>query len=72
MAEPDTIRLDHLHAIRGEMSKMADAMRTVGAEMTALRQHFSGVITLQKHGHGDLAAIKLRIDRIEKRLELTE
>jgi tetrahydromethanopterin S-methyltransferase subunit G len=40
--------------------------------MTAMRQHLSGVVTLQEHDHGDIAAIKHRLDRIERRLELAE
>jgi len=72
MAEPDNLVLEHLRAIRGDMSKMADWMHTLSAEMTAIRQHLSGVMTIQDHDHGDLAGIKLRLERIEKRLELTD
>ena len=72
MAEPDSIVLEHLWAIRGEMGKMADYMQTLSVVMTAIRQHLAGVITLQDHDHGDIAAIKHRLDRIERRLELAE
>jgi tetrahydromethanopterin S-methyltransferase subunit G len=30
------------------------------------------VVTIQDHDHGDIAEIKSRLDRIERRLELTE
>ena len=40
--------------------------------MTAIRQHLSGVVIIQEHDHGDIAAIKTRLDRIEKRLELAD
>ena len=69
MAEPDNLVL---RAIRGEMGKMADYMQTLSVEMTAIRQHLAGVVTLQDHDHGGIAAIKQRLDRIERRLELTE
>ena len=72
MAEPDTIVLEHLRAIRGDMAKMADSMRSLRVEMTALRQHLAGVVTLQEHDHGEVAAIKYRLDRIERRLELAD
>jgi hypothetical protein len=42
------------------------------AEMTAMRQHLGGVITLQEHDHGDIAALKVRVDRIERRLDLVD
>lgn len=72
MAEPDNLVLEHLRAIRGEMAKMADYMHTLSVEMTALRQHLAGVVTLQDHDHGDIAAMKHRLDRIERRLELAD
>ncbi|MEM8687949.1 MAG: hypothetical protein AAGF81_11505 [Pseudomonadota bacterium] len=64
--------LEHLKAIRADMSKMADRMDTMSAEMSAIRQHLSGVVTLQEHDHSDIASLKARLDRIEKRLELAD
>ena len=52
------------------MAKMADWMHTVSVEMTAMRQHLAGVVTIQEHDHGDIANIKTRLDRIERRLDL--
>jgi len=72
MVEPDNLMLDHLRAIRGDMSKMADWMQTMSVEMTAIRQHLAGIVTIQEHDHGDIAAIKIRLERIEKRLELAD
>jgi hypothetical protein len=72
MVEPDDLMLEHLRAIRGDMAKMADWMQTMSVEMTAIRQHLAGVVTIQEHDHGDIASIKVRLDRIEKRLELTD
>ncbi|WP_376800260.1 hypothetical protein [Candidatus Raskinella chloraquaticus] len=64
--------LEHLRAIRGDMTRLADDMRTVRSEMTALRHHVSGIVTLQEHDHTDIAALKARLERIEKRLDLVE
>ena len=72
MPERDDLMLEHLKAIRTDMSKMADKMETMSAEMTAIRQHLSGVVTLQEHDHSDIAALKARVERIEKRLELAD
>jgi hypothetical protein len=72
MADPENLVLEHLRAIRTDMSKMADWMQTLSVEMTAIRQHLSGVVTIQDHDHQDIAAIKVRLDRIEKRLELID
>ena len=72
MVEPENLVVDHLRAIRGDMAKMADWMQTRSVEMTAIRQHLAGVVTIQEHDHTDIAAIKVRLDRIEKRLELAD
>ena len=72
MAEPENLVLEHLRAIRGEMAKMADFMHTLRVEMTAIRQPLAGVVTIQEHDHGDIGSIKLRLDRIEKRLDLVD
>jgi hypothetical protein len=72
MVESESLVLEHLRAMRGDMARMADRMETMSSEMTAIRQHLAGVVTIQEHDHGDLASLKARIDRIEKRLDLVD
>ncbi len=54
----ENITLEHLRAIRSDMARMVDSMRLLGTEMTAMRQHMAGIVTIQEHDHGDLAASK--------------
>ena len=70
--EPDNLILEHLRAIRRDMAKMADRMDTMGAEITAIRQHLLGITTLQERDHSDIASLKARVDRIERRLDLVD
>jgi len=72
MVEPDSLVLEYLRAIRVDMAKMLDRMNTMSAEMTAVRQQLMGVATLVEHDHSDIAVIKTRLDRIEKRLDLVD
>ena len=72
MVEPDNLVLEYLRGIRTDLGKMADWMQTLSVEMTAIRQHLAGVVTIQEHDHTDIASIKVRLDRIEKRLELAD
>ena len=44
MVEPENLMLEHLRAIRGEMSKMADFMHAMSVEMTAVRQCLARVV----------------------------
>ncbi len=70
--DAENIVLPILRDIRGDMAKMASNMATMAAEMGAMRQHLSGITTLQDHDHGDIAELKIRLDRIEQRLELVD
>jgi len=53
-------------------AKVVNEMQTMRVEMTAMRQHMAGMMTIQEHDHIDIAGIKSRLDRIEKRLELAD
>ena len=72
MVEPDGLVPEQLRAIRGELGKVASEMQTMRVEMTAMRQFMAGMMTIQEHDHVDIAGIKTRLDRIEKRLELAD
>ena len=72
MVEPDSLVLEQLRAIGGDISKLVNEMQTMRVEMTAVRQHMAGMMTIQEHDHVDIAGIKTRLDRIEKRLELAD
>ena len=56
-AEVENLMLEHLRAIRADTAKMAEDIRGLRTEMTSMRQHMEGVV---------------RLDRIEKRLELVD
>ena len=68
--EPESLVLEHLRAIRGDIGKLAEDVMTVRVEITAMRQHMTAIMTIQELDHADIASIKVRLDRIEKRLEL--
>jgi hypothetical protein len=72
MVEPESLVLEQLRVVRGEIGKLFSEMQTMRVEMTAMRQHMAGMLTIQEHDHVDIAGIKSRLDRIEKRLELAE
>jgi hypothetical protein len=72
MVEPDNLILEQFRVVRGEIGKLFNEMQTMRVEMTAMRQHMAGMLTIQEHDHVDIAGIKSRLDRIEKRLELAE
>jgi hypothetical protein len=70
--EPDNLVLEHLRAIRGDIAKLTNWVEPMSTEMTAMRHHLFGAITTLNHDHVDIAEIKVRLDRIERRLELVD
>lgn len=72
MVEPESLVLEQLRVIRGDLGKLFSEMQTMGVEMTAMRQYVAGSLTIQEHDHVDIAGIKSCLDRVEKHLEFTE
>ena len=70
--EVENLVLEHLRAIRADMAKMAEDIRGFRTEMVSMRQPLAGIMTLQELDQTDIAAIKVRLDRIERRLELVD
>jgi hypothetical protein len=68
----ENLILEHLRSLRADMARMSDDIRVLRVETTAIRQHMAAFGTLQEQDHTDIGAIKSRLDRIEKRLDLVE
>ena len=68
----ENLILDHLRAMRADISSINDETRGMRGEMRAMNQHMAGFMTQEIGQDGDIAELKHRIGRIEKRLELSE
>lgn len=68
----DNLVLEQLRAIRGDIARVADDLRGLRTEMMSIRHHVRGLELGQDVDHGDISAIKSRLDRIERRLELAD
>jgi hypothetical protein len=68
----ENLVLEQLPGIRSDMGRMSDRIETLAVEMRAMRLQMSAVVTLQEHDHTDVASIKVRLDRIERRLDLVD
>jgi hypothetical protein len=66
----ENLMLEHMPAIRTDIAKMRDDISTLKVEMVSVRQHMTSISTHQQHDHGDIGSIKVRLDRIDMRLEL--
>jgi hypothetical protein len=70
--EVENLVLEHLRAIRTDIAKIKDDGQTMKVEMVALRQQVSSIQTIQEYDHVEIASIKVRLDRIERRLDLVD
>jgi len=68
----ENLLLEHMRAIRADFGSMKEEMSGMRAEMLIVRQHMAGLLGAQVLHDTEIAGIKVRLDRIEKRLELAD
>jgi hypothetical protein len=68
----ETLLLEHMRAIQADIGSMKQDMSGTRAEMLIVRQHTAGLLGTQVLHDTEIAGLKVRLDRIEKRLELTD
>lgn len=68
----DSLVLEQLRAIRTDIAKLGEPVRGLTVEVVPMRRHQRGIELTQDVHHDDIASIKARLERIERRLELAE
>ncbi len=68
----ESLVLEQLRPMRTQNDRILDEIRGLKVEIMAIRHHQRGVELIQDAHHEDIASVKVRLDRIEHRLELTE
>ena len=63
--------LEHLRQMQSKLSNMATEISETRADMRSLKGHVASMLQSEVSKDGEIAAIKLRIERIEHRLELS-
>ncbi len=68
----ENIVLEHLKAIRGDLSNLTNGQRLTNERLAAIEHHMAGFhVTVSNHSE-ELDTLKERIDRIERRLHLSD
>ncbi len=70
--ETENLVLSILERLQSEFALMREDMSGLRSEMTSVRQHMAGFMTRELSQDADLASVKLRLDRIERRLDLID
>ena len=61
-----------LRAMRSDISTISEEMTGMRAEMRAMKQHMAAFISHEAAQDGDIATVKLQLERIGKRLDIVE
>jgi hypothetical protein len=74
MAENVTneLLLETLKAVQTKLSRHDEAFQRIEGELRAIKTHVYGLVQSDLSRESDLASLRLRIERIERRLELND
>lgn len=72
MSEPDNLILRQLRLMDGKLDDIRERVGHLETRMTAQEQHLASLVVAMPSAFDQLQALRKRIERIERRLELTE
>ena len=70
--EPRDLVLEHLRRIDHKVDGVREDLQSLGMRMSAVERHLAGLVTSDVDKSGEIDRLKRRVDRIERRLELSE
>ena len=70
--EPRDLVLEHLRRIDRNVDIVREEMSSMNLRMASLERHMLGQMTTDYDQNDELDRLKRRVDRIERRLELTD
>jgi hypothetical protein len=68
----ENLVLEHLKRIQSELTRVREDQRTQSAELSAIRQVLGAHTTLLNQCVEDIASVRVRLDRIERGLDLVD
>jgi hypothetical protein len=68
----ENLVLEYPRGMRADMSSIKDDIGTIKAELPIMRQHAAGIIGSQTLENAKVFGLEVRIERIERRLELID
>ncbi len=70
--EPESLVLRYLRRLDERTQRMEDAQKDMSADIRILKNHMSSFMQSEVRQDEAMAQVQLRLDRIERRLDLTE
>lgn len=71
-AEIESLVLEHLRSIRADLADLKREVTGNSVQLSAMGQQLAGLTAAVYAGKSDVDDLKRRVDRIERRLELTD
>ncbi|WP_295437362.1 hypothetical protein [uncultured Thiodictyon sp.] len=71
-AEIESLVLEHLRAIRSDLADLKREVTGNSVQLSAVGQQLAGLTAAVYASKSDVDELKRRMDRVERRLELTE
>jgi uncharacterized protein (UPF0335 family) len=71
-AEPDSIILRYLRKLDERTERIEENQKDMAADIRILKGHMAGFMQAETRQDGAMASMSERIDRIEKRLEISD
>ena len=68
----DNLVLELLRQMRADVAAIKDDMSMLRSEMRVTRQHIAALVGTQTLQDIEMASVKVRLDRIERRVELID
>lgn len=66
------LMLENFRAIRSDLASLRSDVTDIKADLRSIKTHMAGFMQSEVAQDGALASIQLRLERIERRLELGE
>ena len=71
-AEIESLVLEHLRAIRSDLADLKREVTGNSVQLSAVGQQLAGLTAAVYAGKSDVDELKRRMDRVERRLELSD
>lgn len=72
MTEVENLMLEHLKRFQAQLSRVEEKVDETAADIRSVKQHMAAFLTSEVNHDASMAAFKLRLERIERRLDLYE
>jgi hypothetical protein len=64
--------LEHLKRFQVQMTRIEEKVEGVAADLRGVKQHMAAFLTSEVNQDADMASMRLRLERIERRLDLSD